>query len=107
MNRCACVAQYHIKPSGVSVGADKRIVCDGLSKGPKWAEQGRLGREQGKDRAGGRAGWVGNRARTGQGAGQRTGQALGQGQGRGQGSSHMYGLIRPVVPIHSSGQMTS
>jgi len=90
VNWCACVAQYHIKPSGVSVGADKRIVCDGLSKGAKWAEQGRLGRKQGKD-----------------GAGQRTGQALGQGQGRGQGSSHMYGLIRPVVPIHSSGQMTS
>jgi len=101
VNWCACVAQYHIKPSGVSVGADKRIVCDGLSKGAKWAEQGRLGRKQGKGQ--GRLG----REQGKDGAGQRTGQALGQGQGRGQGSSHMYGLIRPVVPIHSSGQMTS
>ncbi len=82
MNWCACVAQYHIKPSGVSVGADKRIVCDGLSKGAKWAEQGRLGREQGKgqgrlgreqgkDGAGGRAeDRTGSRARTRQGTGQ-------------------------------------
>lgn len=70
------------------MGADKRIGYDGLSKGPNWAEQGRVGRDQGKGQ--GRAkDRTGPRARMGQGQNRLQGKGqgrLGRAQSRRQGS---------------------